>query len=1527
MIEPEELPLVIDSDIHSKVPVVVEIIPAKGTDRPFVRRDLVNPVRPLRAGTVSPLHQLSGGDLTQVKVDNSLTMVNSGGQGIQGRAETARQQQLGVVISCGRPGSDNDSVVYYATKDDGLAGDSGPQAGRQTPRAYVEMPNIVIDAEMSAVEPTKATASPPTQDLNYAEFADVSHGDEEEDGEGREGASRMKATAHGSTAHNQRHACEEVNAQVDGEQQREGELPVHPLENFSREERAEADSQLDLPADAQKRMQSQVQSRKRAKSGVKMKLVRSLAVCDEPSPPLVDGDGQESQEPQLDNRNRKEEERPCKEGSGKEKLAEKALSDKPEKAAPKAQKVLSRDSSQDYTDSTGVDVHEFLVNTLRNNPRDRMMLLKMEQELTDFVQDNKQHYRKFPPMTSYHRMLVHRVAAYFGMDHNVDQTGKAVVVNKTPSTRIPEQRFSEHFKDDGPCDEAQKRFILKRDNSSLDKDDMQRIRLLQGERRSKSIEEREEEYQRARERIFAQDAISAQDTPQIEIRIQEDGSTPNSTHKRRQMFRSRKDSGRLSNGGRQSSTDTELRPSEPRPWSSTDSESSGHRLSRPAVTKASSFGGISVLVRGDSTSSSNKSSVGRLSKTGSESSSSVGSSSGSLARPAETSTTAAPSVPGPMPSGLVGSGGMAVGMGPPAASGPSYYLLHLDSAGIPPGSILINPQTGQPLLNADGSLAVYNPPTGQVQQPQQQQQQQQIATQMVGPGTCQQLLHQRPNPQQRQQLPHQAAQCVALASQPGSYPLASYAPSTATHHPAAPTQPLMPVLHTQQQQQYHTPEELGPHFGQISLNRQTSGDTLDAMQPHGHAAMCPVMVQGSQQPAYIGVSGISGLLHQGGFHMGASAGPTGQGSTGQQPGLQQQQSYGQAQQHGQMTVYFCPPSPYPPPGQQYRGGATMQYSGSRGQQPSYQPMSAVPQPAYVSMQPPPGQGMMPGQQGGLAHPMPGALGSPVQGPVGSTLQGMMSHYPPMSAYHMAQAAPLGPVPPPPPPQQQYQQPVLLSGQPHGTMPPMFCSMGQPALQSNLSGSVLGYLQPPGMEQLQFPRTQSPAASQPPHGQHYAVFGYVQGQRPPSPLVQQHQQHQHHHHGLAQAHRGPSASHVPAGLSGGPPTAAPASHMGSKSPPTALTLVPGLSPGGHGVFLMQLSLPSGAHPAHAPSPTRWGQRRGLSLDQRLPRGAEFNHADFPVQGSPHLHSPMLSPSQSPSSTPLAALGSIRSGLLPLPMVQHRHIAPMHGDIRYPLLGPHLQYNSQPCSLQPQTPHSMSMQQVRLGGRGRRMPHKALSEDASSVEPAVLGGGATLEVTDLPAGIYRSEVDSLLSKLSAAGGELHWFRDATSDDVVATAIRPNRHSGAASDVTKPQWEAPARDCTPHWESSEASTRGAAAVPSQPNAHRKANPATASKHADTNAVSAFQGNGAYPDTSSQGHGKSEVKPHTGTEPTQRHGGSKGHQQQQQDVADRHDPNLASNYKVVAVFPSHQQAQATLARLGHGPSKGYRLRPFWYR
>ncbi|XP_074823381.1 R3H domain-containing protein 1 isoform X9 [Natator depressus] len=293
------------------------------------------------------------------------------------------------------------------------------------------------------------------------------------------------------------------------------------------------------------------------------------------------------------------EEKPTKDEMEKEKSSDKL-----------SRKMLSRDSSQEYTDSTGIDLHEFLVNTLKNNPRDRMMLLKLEQEILDFIGGNEIPRKKFPPMTSYHRMLLHRVAAYFGLEHNVDQSGKSVIVNKTSNTRIPDQKFCEHIKDE-KCEDFQKRYILKRENSSLDKDDNQMRIRLKDDRRSKSIEEREEEYQRARERIFAQDALCSQENYLIDRRIQEEET--NSTQQRRQIFRVNKEASGRSANSHQSSTENELQYSEPRPWSSTDSDNSIRNL-KPVVTKASSFSGISVLTRGDSSGSSK--STGKLSKTG-----------------------------------------------------------------------------------------------------------------------------------------------------------------------------------------------------------------------------------------------------------------------------------------------------------------------------------------------------------------------------------------------------------------------------------------------------------------------------------------------------------------------------------------------------------------------------------------------------------------------------------------------------------------------------------------------------------------------------------------------------------------------------------------------------------------------------------------------------------------------------------------------------------------------------------------------
>ncbi|XP_018620425.1 R3H domain-containing protein 2 isoform X9 [Scleropages formosus] len=341
------------------------------------------------------------------------------------------------------------------------------------------------------------------------------------------------------------------------------------------------------------------QAGRRLKSNAKLKLVRSLAVCEESSPPPSTELARKQDKVQTQfTQSSEKEELPVEDE--KEKNTEKL-----EKSEKMSRKMLSRDSSQEYTDSTGIDLHEFLVNTLKNNPRDRMMLLKLEQDILDFISNNESQRRKFPPMTSYHRMLLHRVAAYFGLDHNVDQTGKSVIINKTSNTRIPDQKFSEHIKDD-KTDDFQKRYILKRDNASLDRDDnMMRMRL-KDDRRSKSIEEREEEYQRARDRIFAQDG---QESFTLDKRIQQD-ETCNSTQQRRQIFRLKDN---RSANSRQSSSENEPKYSEPRPWSSTDSDSSNRNL-KPTMTKASSFSGISVLIRGDSSGSSK--SRGRLSKTG-----------------------------------------------------------------------------------------------------------------------------------------------------------------------------------------------------------------------------------------------------------------------------------------------------------------------------------------------------------------------------------------------------------------------------------------------------------------------------------------------------------------------------------------------------------------------------------------------------------------------------------------------------------------------------------------------------------------------------------------------------------------------------------------------------------------------------------------------------------------------------------------------------------------------------------------------
>ncbi|XP_049571854.1 cAMP-regulated phosphoprotein 21 isoform X11 [Orcinus orca] len=716
----------------------------------------------------------------------------------------------------------------------------------------------------------------------------------------------------------------------------------------------------------QRQLAAQNQERRKSKSGAgKGKLTRSLAVCEESSA-RPGGESLQDQESihlqlssfpslQEDDKSRKDDsEREKEKDKNKDKTCEK----------PKI-RMLSKDCSQEYTDSTGIDLHEFLINTLKNNSRDRMILLKMEQEIIDFIGDNNNHYKKFPQMSSYQRMLVHRVAAYFGLDHNVDQTGKSVIINKTSNTRIPEQRFCEHLKDE-KGEESQKRFILKRDNSSIDKEDTQ--------------------------------SVCSQESLFVENRGNRDSS------------------GRTS-GSRQSSSENELKWSDhQRAWSSTDSDSSNRNL-KPAMTKTASFGGITVLTRGDSTSSSR--STGKLSKAGSSESSSSAGSSGSLSR------THPPLQSSPLVSGVAATSPGCVtypenGMGGQVAhSSTSYILLPLEAAtGIPPGSILLNPHTGQPFVNPDGTPAIYNPPTSQqplrsamVGQPQQQPQQQ--------PSPRPQQQAQPPQTQMAGPLVTQSVQGLQASSQSVQYPAVSFA-----------SQHLLPVSPTPQ---FPMREDVTTQFGQMNLSRQSSGETPEP--PAGPVYTPSLLPQPTQQPSYV-IASTGQQLPTGGF---SGSGPSISQQVLQPP--PSPQGFVQQPPPTQMPVYYYPSGQYPTSTtQQYRPMASVQFSAPRGQQmpqtaqqAGYQPLLSGQQgfQGLVGVQQPPqSQGMMSSHQG-------------------TPVQSVMLSYPTVSNYQVPMTQGSQGLP-----QQSYQQPIMLPNQAgQGSLPatgmPVYCNVTPPTPQNNL----------------------------------------------------------------------------------------------------------------------------------------------------------------------------------------------------------------------------------------------------------------------------------------------------------------------------------------------------------------------------------------------------------------------------------------------------------------------------------------------
>ncbi|RWW89118.1 hypothetical protein BHE74_00001905 [Ensete ventricosum] len=161
-------------------------------------------------------------------------------------------------------------------------------------------------------------------------------------------------------------------------------------------------------------------------------------------------------------------------------------------------------------------VDSFLVDALEN-PRHRLTgtrsslefcFLRMELAIQRFMQNPEQHQFEFQHLpTSYLRCAAHRVAQHYGLhtmslDNSVDGLGSRVIARKTPNSKYPAVCLSEV-----PTKQNEKGFaeqfkiaIRPRPMKACLSDDAE-LGLKKGAVRS--VEERKEEYDRARARIFS----------------------------------------------------------------------------------------------------------------------------------------------------------------------------------------------------------------------------------------------------------------------------------------------------------------------------------------------------------------------------------------------------------------------------------------------------------------------------------------------------------------------------------------------------------------------------------------------------------------------------------------------------------------------------------------------------------------------------------------------------------------------------------------------------------------------------------------------------------------------------------------------------------------------------------------------------------------------------------------------------------------------------------------------------------------
>lgn len=137
----------------------------------------------------------------------------------------------------------------------------------------------------------------------------------------------------------------------------------------------------------------------------------------------------------------------------------------------------------------------------------------MELDIKMFMQSPEQHQFEFPHFpTSYLRLAAHRVAQHYGLqtmiaDNSIDGSGSTIVVRKTAESRHPAFCLSDIPAKEAEADHPEEiKIAIKPRQDRSSPSDATELEIKQN--RVRTVEERQEEYDRARARIFSSSSSS-----------------------------------------------------------------------------------------------------------------------------------------------------------------------------------------------------------------------------------------------------------------------------------------------------------------------------------------------------------------------------------------------------------------------------------------------------------------------------------------------------------------------------------------------------------------------------------------------------------------------------------------------------------------------------------------------------------------------------------------------------------------------------------------------------------------------------------------------------------------------------------------------------------------------------------------------------------------------------------------------------------------------------------------------------------